>query len=264
MSGSNEAAKEMRVNRFIADSGFCSRREADKLIESGRVTVNGEKIGLGSKLFPNNDVLCIDHQPISARQADDYVYIALNKPRGITCTTDLRRRDNIVSFMNYPERIYPVGRLDRDSEGLILLTNDGSIVNKILRAGNRHDKEYLVRVDRPFDETFLKAMAEGVEILGQKTLPALCRRKGADRFRITIHQGLNRQIRRMCEALGYEVLELRRLRIMHITLGQLKSGEWRYLGKKELRDLYALLEDSRNNEDNSLSSAGCAELEGND
>lgn len=241
----------MRINRFLADSGLCSRREADKLISSGRVSVNGKTCELGLFIDPETDDISVDGKSVSARKKDEYVYLALNKPPGITCTTDLRRRDNIISFLNYPERIFPIGRLDRDSEGLILLTNDGSIVNKILRAGNRHEKEYLVTLDRPYTDDFLRSMEKGVFILGRTTLPAKCKRINDRRFKIIIRQGLNRQIRRMCEALGYEVVRLIRLRIMHINLGTLKQGEWRYLGYRELRDLKELLKDSANTSEGS-------------
>lgn len=234
----------MRINRFLSDSGFCSRREADRLIASGAVTVNGRPAELGQAVFPEKDVIAVNGRVVEARNASDYVYLALNKPRGITCTTDRRRRDNIIDFLAYPERVFPVGRLDRDSEGLILLTNDGSIVNRILRAGNRHEKEYLVSVNRPYDPEFLEHMEAGMEILGQLTLPARCKPVSRRSFRIILRQGLNRQIRRMCEALGYEVVRLTRLRIMHINLGSLKSGCWRYLGDGELRDLMSLLQGS--------------------
>ena len=238
----------IRLNRFIADSGLCSRRQADKLIESAQVEVNGITACLGQRIDPHKDRVHVNGKLITPRDPKDYVYIALNKPRGITCTTDLRRRDNIISFINYPERIFPIGRLDRDSQGLILLTNDGSIVNPILRAGNMHEKEYLVTVDKPFDDEFLKSMESGVWILGQRTLEANCKPVSSTTFRIIIRQGLNRQIRRMCEALGYEVTRLTRLRIMHITLGSLKEGTWRYLGHNEMRDLFTLLKRSSNND----------------
>lgn len=244
----NGSSEGIRLNRFIADSGLCSRRQADKLIESEKVQVNGVIALLGQRINPKKDKILVNGELITPRDPEDYVYIALNKPRGITCTTDLRRRDNIISFMNYPERIFPIGRLDRDSQGLILLTNDGSIVNPILRAGNKHEKEYLVTVDRSYDDEFLQKMEAGVWILGQTTLPAKCKPISNNSFRIIIRQGLNRQIRRMCEALGYEVTRLTRLRIMHITLGTLKEGTWRYLGHNEMRDLFTLLERSSSKE----------------
>lgn len=234
----------MRINRYLSDSGHCSRREADRLIDAGVVSVNGVTAELGQIVVPGKDIIRVNGQIIEARDDSEYVYLALNKPKGITCTTDPRRSDNIIDFLQYPDRVFPVGRLDRDSEGLILLTNDGSIVNRILRAGNKHEKEYLVTVDKPYDQDFLDRMEGGVVILNQLTLPAKCKPVSRRTFRIIIRQGLNRQIRRMCEVLGYEVVRLTRLRIMHINLGSLKTGQWRYLGEGELRDLMELLQDS--------------------
>lgn len=232
----------MRLNRFLSDSGYCSRRQADRHIEAGEVLVNGQRALLGQVIDPTRDKVSVKGQAIKPRKKKDYVTLALNKPRGITCTSDPRRRDNIIDFIDYPERIFTIGRLDRDSEGLILLTNDGSIVNRILRAENAHEKEYLVTLDKAYDKAFLDQMASGVRILGQRTKPAKLRPISKTRFRIIITQGLNRQIRRMCEVFGYKVQELRRLRIMHITLGQLPLGTWRYLTPKELRDLHQLIE----------------------
>lgn len=235
--------KRVRLNRFLADSGQSSRRGADALIQAGRVRVNGQIASLGLQIDPRLDTVTLDGQTVAARRKP-YVYLKLNKPQGITCTTDRRRSDNIIDFLDYPSRIYPIGRLDRDSEGLLLLTDDGSIVNRILRAAGHHEKEYLVEVDRPYNTDFLKAMANGVYILDQETLPARITPLSPTRFRLTLHQGLNRQIRRMCEALGFQVRYLQRLRIMNITLGNLALGEYRRLTPKELRDLRLLLEEA--------------------
>lgn len=224
----------MRINKFISETGICSRREADKLINAGRVTINGMKAELGSTVQDGDDVR-IDGNPLGAKKKD--VYIALNKPVGITCTTELHVKGNIVDFVNHPERIFPIGRLDKDSQGLILLTNNGDIVNKILRAEHNHEKEYIVTVDKPITANFLHGMANGVRILG--TVTKHCKvTKVSDRvFTIILTQGLNRQIRRMCQAFGYQVRQLQRVRIMNITLGNLKIGQWRNLTSKELSDL---------------------------
>lgn len=227
----------VRLNKYIADSGFCSRREADKIIAEGRVTINDLPTELGQRVSPD-DIVRIDGEPILPD--DDLVYIAVHKPTGITCTTDERRRDNIVTWLDYPKRIFPVGRLDRDSEGLIFMTNDGSIVNRILRAGNYHEKEYIVSVDRPFTDEFLQQMAAGVPILDTITRPCKIKRQSAKTFRIILTQGLNRQIRRMCETLGYEVKRLIRVRIMHVTLNGIPIGQWRYLTPKEVKELKRL------------------------
>ncbi|TQK53760.1 23S rRNA pseudouridine2604 synthase [Brevibacillus sp. AG162] len=224
----------MRINKFISETGICSRREADKLIEAKRVTINGQLAELGSTAAPGDDVR-IDGQPLGAKKKD--VYIALNKPVGITCTTELHIKGNIIDFVNHPERIFPIGRLDKDSQGLILLTNDGDIVNKILRAENNHDKEYIVTVDKPITANFLHGMANGVRILGTTTKPCKVTKVSDRVFNIVLTQGLNRQIRRMCQAFGYQVRKLERVRIMNITLGNLKLGQWRNLTAKELTDL---------------------------
>ena len=227
----------IRLNKYIADSGFCSRREADKIITDGRVTINDMPTELGQRVFCD-DIVKIDGEPILPDE--DLVYLAVHKPTGITCTTDERRRDNIVAWLDYPKRIFPVGRLDRDSEGLIFMTNDGSIVNKILRAGNYHEKEYIVTVDRPYTDEFLQEMASGVPILDTVTRPCKTKRQSSKTFRVILTQGLNRQIRRMCEALGYEVTRLVRVRIMHVTLNGIPSGQWRYLSPKEVKELKRL------------------------
>ena len=224
----------MRINKFISETGVCSRREADALIEAGRVTVNGAVAVLGTKVEAG-DALCIDGKPIGA--AKQHVYIALNKPTGITCTTERDVAGNIVDFVRHRERIFPIGRLDKDSEGLILLTNNGDIVNEILRQENEHEKEYVVTVDRQVTDIFLEGMASGVRILGTVTKP--CKVKRVDRcmFKIILTQGLNRQIRRMCSFFGYKVVRLQRVRIINVTLDGLKPGQWRELKPAEVRGL---------------------------
>lgn len=237
----NDRGPEIRLNKFISETGYCSRREADKLIESGRVTVDGVKAVMGTKVKETASVK-IDGKSIN--KVDELVYIALNKPVGITCTTEKKIRGNIVDFVNHKKRIFPIGRLDKDSQGLILLTNDGDIVNKILRAGNNHEKEYIVTVDKPIDEKFIRSMASGVKILGTITKKCVVTKENKNTFRIILTQGMNRQIRRMCEVLGYNVVKLNRIRIMNIRLGSLKIGEWRDLTSKELKELNNLIIDS--------------------
>lgn len=226
----------LRINKFISESGKTSRRGADKLIEEGRVTINGKIAKIGSQVEPGDDVRVNGDQ---IQVASNFVYIALNKPVGITSTTERHVKGNIVDFVNHPLRIFHIGRLDKDSEGLILLTNDGDIVNKILRAENKHEKEYIVSVDKPITSEFLKQMAAGVRILGTKTLPCKTEQLSKYEFKIILTQGLNRQIRRMCEALGYEVCRLQRIRIMNIHLSNLRVGQWRDLTKKEKAQLFA-------------------------
>lgn len=230
MSGTDTS----RINKYIASSGLCSRREADRLIEEGRVTVNGIVAESGMQVC-GDDVVLVDGKNIIPETND--VYIAFNKPLGVTCTTDSRDPSNIIDYIGYPERIFPIGRLDKNSSGLILLTNDGSIVNNLLRAENNHEKEYQVTVDRPYDDKFIKEMQSGVPVLGQITLPCKINRVSARVFRIILHQGLNRQIRRMCEYEGYKVVKLRRIRFMNINLGTLGTGQWRYLTAKEVNEL---------------------------
>ncbi|SFJ58595.1 23S rRNA pseudouridine2604 synthase [Bacillus sp. 71mf] len=225
----------MRINKFISESGQASRRGADKLVTEGRVTINGKVAKIGSQVEPGDDVRVNGNQ---IRMASNYVYIALNKPVGITSTTEKNVKGNIVDLVNHPLRIFNIGRLDKDSDGLILLTNDGDIVNEILRAENKHEKEYIVTVDKPITPEFLKRMAEGVKILGTKTLPCKVEQLSKYVFQITLTQGLNRQIRRMCEALGYDVYRLQRTRIMNIHLGNLPVGQWRDLSKKERNRLF--------------------------
>jgi 23S rRNA pseudouridine2604 synthase len=224
----------MRLNKFISETGVCSRREADALIEAGRVTVNGAVAVLGTQVEAS-DAVCIDGEPVGASKK--HVYIALNKPPGITCTTERDVEGNIVDFVGHRERIFPIGRLDKDSEGLILLTNNGDIVNEILRQENEHEKEYLVTVDRPVTEIFLNGMASGVRILGTVTKPCKVQRVDRCTFKIILTQGLNRQIRRMCSFFGYKVVRLQRVRIINVTLGGLKLGQWRDLKAAEVRGL---------------------------
>lgn len=224
----------MRLNKYLAETGACSRREADEWIEAGRVTVNGARAVLGTQVNDGDEVR-VDGAPAGVRPRR--IYLALNKPVGIECTTDRTVPGNIVDFVGHPERIFPVGRLDKDSEGLILLTNDGDIVNTILRAENEHEKEYLVAVDRPLTTQFLAAMARGVPILDTVTNPCRLTPVGRNTFRIVLTQGLNRQIRRMCEHFGYTVRRLQRVRIMGVHLGRLPVGEWRSLTPAELRGL---------------------------
>jgi 23S rRNA pseudouridine2604 synthase len=232
-----------RLNKAISDSGFCSRRQADKHIEQGLVSVNDKIAKLGDRAMPT-DTIKINNQPIIKNE--ELVYIALNKPVGITCTTDKRIEGNVVDFIKHKERIFHIGRLDKPSEGLLLMTNDGDIVNKILRAGNEHEKEYIVKVDRRITDEFLKRMSTGVPILDTVTKKCVVEKVGRYVFKITLIQGLNRQIRRMCEHLGYEVVSLKRLRIMNIHLKNLGIGEWRDLTEKELTDLKSSLGDSLN------------------
>jgi len=224
----------MRLNKFISETGVCSRREADAWIAAGRVTVNGSVATLGTQVA-EGDAVCVDGRQVGAPSG--HVYIAFNKPVGITCTTERHVQGNIVDFIGMRERIFPIGRLDKDSEGLILLTNNGDIVNEILREENGHEKEYVVTVDRPVTDDFLECMARGVVILGTVTKPARTSRVSRNTFRIVLTQGLNRQIRRMCEVFGYHVRQLKRVRIINVTLGNLKTGEWRHLTRQELRGM---------------------------
>ncbi|WP_077620069.1 23S rRNA pseudouridine(2604) synthase RluF [Bacillus sinesaloumensis] len=229
----------MRINKYISESGKASRRGADKLITDGRVTINGKRATIGSQVEPGDDVRVDGNQ---IRVARNNVYIALNKPVGITSTTEKGVKGNIVDLVNHPLRIFNIGRLDKDSEGLILLTNDGDIVNEILRSENRHEKEYIVSVDKTITPEFLKRMSEGVKILDTKTLPCEVVQLSKFEFRIILTQGLNRQIRRMCAELGYDVYRLQRIRIMNIHLGNLPPGQWRDLSKKERTQLFRELD----------------------
>jgi 23S rRNA pseudouridine2604 synthase len=232
----------IQINKYISNSGFCSRREADKLVEDARVTINDD-IALPTSRVQAGDIIAIDGEKIKSKQRP--IYIALNKPVGVTSTTDMSDKTNIIRFMNHPKRIFPVGRLDKDSEGLILLTNDGDIVNKILRSSNNNEKEYVVTVDKELTHEMIKQMGNGVRILGEITKPCYIRQEGQRRFRIILKQGLNRQIRRMCETFGYKVKTLKRIRIMHIHLGTLATGKWRYLNPQEMDELERALENAR-------------------
>jgi len=229
----------VRINKFISETGFCSRREADKRVENGEVTINGVLAVLGSQAEEGDDVR-INGQPLASKKR--HVYIALNKPIGITSTTELHIRGNIVDFVGHSERIFPIGRLDKDSEGLILLTNDGDIVNKILRSEGKHEKEYLVTVDRQITDSFVRGMSSGVKILGEMTIPCEVTRLSERKFRIILTEGKNRQIRRMCQVFGYEVNDLQRLRIMNIQLGEHKVGTWWDLTTEEKLELGNMLQ----------------------
>ncbi|CDT77039.1 Ribosomal large subunit pseudouridine synthase F [Vibrio coralliirubri] len=248
----SQESQAKRLNKYISETGFCSRREADKLIDAGRVTINGKIPEMGTKVLPGDDVE-IDNKPVRSKEKP--IYIALNKPTGITCTTERDIPGNIVDFIGHHKRIFPIGRLDKPSDGLIFLTNDGDIVNKILRAGNNHEKEYVVRVDKPITTEFLKQMGAGVHILDTVTLPCKVEKETKFSFRITLTQGLNRQIRRMCEALGYEVFKLRRVRIMNISLDGIPNGKWRYLSDEEITEILAMCEGSVSTEDASKMNA---------
>ena len=234
--------EKIRINKYLSEVGYCSRRAADKLLEEGRITINGKIPELGTKVSDEDEIF-VDGKSIKKTE-QDFVYIAFNKPVGIVCTTDTKReKNNIVDYINHPKRIFPIGRLDKPSEGLILLTSDGDIVNKILRARNNHEKEYLVRVDKPINEKFLDKMRNGVPILDTVTKKCEVEKIDTMTFRIVLTQGLNRQIRRMCEYLGYEVKKLKRIRIMNIKL-DLPVGKWRDLTDEEMHELNTLLSDS--------------------
>jgi 23S rRNA pseudouridine2604 synthase len=224
----------MRLNKYISETGICSRRQADQWISDGRVRVNGQTAELGTQVGADDRVE-VDGKLVDARTKP--VYLALNKPIGITCTTERHVAGNIIDFIGHPQRIFPIGRLDKDSEGLILLTNNGDIVNELLRSENNHEKEYVVTVDKPMSEEFLDGIATGVEILGKRTKPCKVRRIGKNVFGIVLTQGLNRQIRRMCAVFGYEVRRLQRVRIVNIRLDGIKVGQWRDLSEAELRGL---------------------------
>jgi 23S rRNA pseudouridine2604 synthase len=240
---------DISLNKFISNTGFCSRREADKLIEEGRVTVNGKLPKLGNRVS-EDDVIKIDGQPI--KQKEKPIYIAFNKPVGVSSTTDRKDKFNIIDFINHPKRVFPIGRLDKPSEGLIFLTNDGDIVNKILRAGNNHEKEYIVTVDKPITGDFIKRMGNGVKILDTITQKCFVKQESKFVFKIILTQGLNRQIRRMCEALNYHVTKLVRVRIMNITLSGIAPGKWRYLTQLEIETINELVANSIKTKEASL------------
>ncbi|OON65650.1 23S rRNA pseudouridine(2604) synthase RluF [Hymenobacter sp. CRA2] len=232
-----------RLNKYISESGICSRREADRFIEQGVVFVNGKRAEVGTQVEPTDKVV-VNGNRIEPRAAEDAIYIAFNKPPGITSTTERNVKDNIIRYIKHSERIFPIGRLDKESQGLILLTSNGDIVNKILRAGNEHEKEYIVMVDKPITDAFLEGMRQGVPMLGTITKPCPVQKDTDYIFRITLVQGLNRQIRRMCEFFGYEVVQLERWRVMNITLKGLGVGDWRELTEKELAGIFAAIEHS--------------------
>lgn len=246
---SQNHTEQIRLNKFISGTGICSRREADKLIQQGRVTVNGVKSEMGTKVN-SKDHIKVDGKPLKSKEKP--IYIAFNKPVGVTCTTEHKVKDNIVDFINYPKRIFPIGRLDKPSEGLIFLTNDGDIVNKILRAGNKHEKEYIVTVDKPITSEFIRKMGNGIPILNTITQKCFLKKEGKFVFSIILTQGLNRQIRRMCEFLGYNVIKLKRIRIMNITLENLPVGKWRYLTKEEMKNINNLVSNSIKTEESSF------------
>lgn len=237
-----EEKQAVRINKYLSEIGYCSRRAADKLIQEGRITVNGKLVEMGLKVTPADEIT-VDGSVVD-QTGDKPVYIAFNKPVGIVCTTDTRvEKDNIIDFINFPTRIFPIGRLDKPSEGLIFLTNDGNIVNKILRARNQHEKEYVVTVNRPITEEFIQKMAAGVPILDTVTRPCKVKQTHKKEFRIILTQGLNRQIRRMCEYLDYRVVTLKRVRIMNVSL-DIGKGKWRHLTKKEITEINRLVADS--------------------
>lgn len=245
-----EAQNLKRINKYLSEIGYCSRRAADKLIEEGRVKVNGKVPEMGTKIGPEDSVQ-VDGKYVS-KPKEKHVYLAFNKPVGIVCTTDVGvEKDNIIDYINYPKRIFPIGRLDKASEGLIFLTSDGDIVNKILRARNNHEKEYIVSVHKPITKDFVERMSQGVPILGTVTKKCVVKQTGKSEFKIILTQGLNRQIRRMCDFLGYRVVSLKRTRIMNIHL-DLKVGKWRLLTDKEMRGIYSLVENSAKTHDSSL------------
>lgn len=240
----------IQLNKYISSSGFCSRREADRYIEDGRVTINNKVALMAARVKPG-DVVTVDGEKIKITRKQS-LYIAFHKPTGVTSTTDPTDRSNIIYFINHPKRIFPIGRLDKDSEGLILLTNDGDIVNKILRAGNEHEKEYIVTVNKKLTSEFIKRMSSGVPVFGEKTKPCIVHQLGNRSFKIILTQGLNRQIRRMCEFLGYDVLTLKRIRIMNISLGNLAVGKWRNLSFVETEELNKLVSGSSKTEEASI------------
>jgi 23S rRNA pseudouridine2604 synthase len=237
-----------RINKFISETGFCSRREADKLVEEGKVTLNGRVAVLGDKASAGDDVR-VNGKQLKTKKAG--VYIAFNKPVGITCTTERNIKGNIIDYIRHKERIFPIGRLDKPSEGLIFLTSDGDIVNKILRAGNNHEKEYVVTVNKPITDAFIEKMSAGVPILGTITRKCFVRKESSFVFTIILTQGLNRQIRRMCEFLGYQVTKLKRVRIMNVSLEDLPVGKWRDLTEQEMAEINAAVETSVKTEEGS-------------
>ena len=236
---------EIRLNKFLSEAGVCSRREADRLIESGAVTVDGKRAETGMKVTEKS-VVRVGKKEVKAKGKDEMVLLAVNKPVGIVCTEEKREKNNIIDFLKYPTRITYIGRLDKDSEGLILMTNNGDIINKMMRAGNEHEKEYKVTVDKPITDAFIEKMSNGIPILDTVTRKCKVEKIGKYTFRIILTQGLNRQIRRMCEYLGYKVTRLQRLRVMNIELGNLKPGAYRHVTEEEIKELYELIKYSSN------------------
>ena len=234
---------EIRLNKYLSDAGVCSRREADRFIESGKVTVDGKRAEMGMKVTDGQRV-CVGKKEVKPK--NEMVLLAVNKPVGIVCTEEKKEKHNIIQFLKYPTRITYIGRLDKDSEGLLLMTNNGDIINKMMRAGNEHEKEYIVTVNKPITDEFLEKMGNGVPILDTVTRKCKVDKIGKFKFRIILTQGLNRQIRRMCEYCGYKVTKLLRVRVMNIKLGDLKPGEYRAVTKKEISELYELIKDSSN------------------
>lgn len=241
----------LRLNKAISDTGFCSRREADRVIEEGRVTINGKEAVLGDRVTRQDEVR-VDGRRIKFKNPEESIYIAFNKPKGITCTTERNVTGNIIDFIRHPKRIFPIGRLDKPSEGLIFLTSDGNIVNKILRAGNQHEKEYLVTVNKPITPEFLIKMGNGVPVLDTITAKCFLKKESDFVFKIILTQGLNRQIRRMCEYLNFEVTKLKRVRIMNISLQNIPVGKWRNLTPEELSEIMRMVESSSKTEEASL------------
>lgn len=235
-----------RLNKFISESGVCSRREADRYIEQGNVKINGKRAKIGDQVYPG-DIVHVNGNALEPMEASQHIYIALNKPVGITSTTEQSDPSNIVDFVNHSRRVFPIGRLDKDSQGLIFLTSDGDIVNKILRASNNHEKEYVVTVNKPMTDDFITGMSAGVPILGQRTKKCFIQKETPTIFRIVLVQGLNRQIRRMCEYFGYEVVKLERVRIMNVTLKGLPQGDWRDLTSTEMSGIFKAIEKSEAN-----------------
>lgn len=227
-------AEQVRINKYLSASGYCSRREADRYLDEGRVTIDGKAAGVGDRVGPGQ-IVCVDGTKILNNT--ERIMIAFHKPAGVVCTSSKKDKDNIIDFLHFDERIYPVGRLDKDSTGLILLTNDGELTDRILRGRNGHEKEYEVTVNKPMKREVIRAMEQGVPILGTMTKPCRIQKLGDRRIQMILTQGLNRQIRRMCEYFGYRVLTLKRVRIMNIELGSLPEGEWRYLSQEELDEL---------------------------
>ncbi len=242
---------DISLNKYVSDSGFCSRREADKLIEQGRVSINNQTADKGNRVKPG-DTVEVDGERIKSKARIQTVYIAFNKPKGITATTDTKDKNNIIDFIRFPGRIFPIGRLDKLSDGLIFLTNDGDIVNKILRAGNNHEKEYLVTLDKDITDVFIQKMKNGVRILDTVTQKCFVEQVGKNAFKIVLKQGLNRQIRRMCEALGFRVKTLTRIRIMNISLKGIAPGKWRYFTQAEIAAIQLMVSHSSKTEEASI------------